>query len=287
MAVTHTTKDQGQDLAQRLADLFKIYDQVEVIILGGSRTSGISVDARSDIDLVVYTAQGDFPLAERKRIVERLGGASRASLGLTFWGNGDMWVDAASGIEVDVIYSTQQQIKSELERILVQHKPSGAYSTCEWHSVRTAQILFDRTGWFKQLQAWSDQPYPPQLRRAIIEYTFPILRDIVPSYRDNIEKSLPRNDLFFINNEVTWLLASYFDVLFAFNEVPHSGAKRILAQAARLCPCIPQDMESQVTRLLQLVPTGKGEILAAIDDLVDGLEELLKAEVLDSEKTEL
>ena len=37
MAVTHTTKDQGQDLAQRLADLYKIYDQVEVITDGNGR----------------------------------------------------------------------------------------------------------------------------------------------------------------------------------------------------------------------------------------------------------
>jgi len=277
MTDTNSTSDQGLDLAQRLSDLFMIYDQVDVVALSGSRTSGVGLDARSDIDLAVYTAQGDFPLAERKRIVERLGGASRTSLGLTFWGDGAMWVDAASGIEVDVIYSSQHKIESELNRILVQHKPAGSYSTCAWHSVRSAQILFDRSGWYRRLQTWSDQPYPAQLRRAIIEYTFPILRDIVPSYRDNIEKSLPRNDLVFIMNEVTWMLASYFDILFAYNEVPHPGAKRMLANVSRLCQHTPQDLANQVTRLLQLTPTGSDEILVKIDDLVDGLEGLLKA----------
>ena len=68
-------------------------------------------------------------------------------------------------------------------------------------------------------------PTPPALRRAIISHNLPILRGIVPSYRDNLEKSLARRDLVFINNEVTWLLVAYFDILFALNNVPHPGAK--------------------------------------------------------------
>ena len=68
--------------------------------------------------------------------------------------------------------------------------PPG-YTTCAWHTVRTALILFDRSGWFARLQAWSDQSYPPALRRAIISHNLPILRGIVPSYRDNLEKSSP------------------------------------------------------------------------------------------------
>ena len=38
----------------------------------------------------------------------------------------------------------------------------------------------------------------------------------------------------FINNEVTWLLVAYFDILFALNNVPHPGAKRLLEQVERL-----------------------------------------------------
>ena len=125
------------------------------------------------------------------------------------------------------------------------------------------------------MQAYSDQPYPPELRRAIIERNFPVLRDMIPSYRYNVEKSLPRHDLIFINNEITWMLASYFDVLFAVNCVAHPGSKRLLDQAARLCPSLPKDMANQVTRVLRLAATGDESLLAAMDALVDGLQEIM------------
>ncbi len=286
MAAIFVTPDEGLKLAQRLAEQFKCYAQVEAVTLSGSHTSGTVVDARSDIDLDVYTEEGEFTLEERRAIVERLGGATRANLGLSFWGNGDVWFDARCGIEVDVVYPSKRLTEEVLDRVLRQHKPAGGYSTGAWHSVRTAHILFDRSGWFGRLQAWSDQPYPPELRRAIINHNFPILRDIIPSYRYNVEKSLPRHDLVFINNEVTWMLASYFDVLFAFNNVPHPGAKRLLEQVARLCPRFPQDMAPQVMKVLRLSTTSNVELLAAIDQLVDGLEEILGGEAPKNGKNE-
>jgi predicted nucleotidyltransferase len=286
MTAISVTPDEGLKLAQRLAEQFKGYAQVEAVTLSGSRTSGTVVDARSDIDLYVYTEEGEFPLEERRAIVEVLGGATRVNLGLRFWGDGDVWFDARSGIEVDVVYPSKRSTEEALDRILRQHQPSGGYSTGAWHSVRTAHILFDRHGWFGRLQAWSDQPYPPELRRSIIDHNFPILRAIIPSYRYNVEKSLPRHDLVFINNEVTWMLASYFDVLFAFNNVPHPGAKRLLEQVARLCPRFPQDMAPQVTKVLRLSTTGNVELLAAIDQLMDGLEEILGGEAPKNGKNE-
>ena len=76
-------------------------------------------------------------------------------------------------------------------------------------------------------------------------------------------------------NEITWMLASYFDVLFAVNWVAHPGAKRLLEQAARLCPRRPQDISRQVTEVLRLSTTGAEGLLAAIDALVDGLQEII------------
>jgi hypothetical protein len=174
-----------------------------------------------------------------------------------------------------VVYSLKRWTEEALDRILRQSKPSGGYTTCALHAVRTALILFDRNGWFKTLQVLSDQPYPPELRRTIIAHNFPVLRDMIPSYRYNVEKSLPRHDLIFINNEITWMLASYFDVLFAVNCMAHPGAKRLLHQAACLCPRRPHDMARQVTEVLRLSTTGAGGLLAVIDALVDGFQEII------------
>jgi hypothetical protein len=272
--------DRSLELARRLAALFQADPLVEAVTWSGSRTSGVETDLLSDIDLFVYSEDGVFSLEQRRAIVERLGGASRASLGLTFWGSGDVWLDARSGIEVDVVYSSKAWLEEALDRVLRRYEPTGGYTTGAWHTTRTARILFDRSGWFARLQAWSDQPYPPELRRAIIAHNFPILRDVIPSYRYNVEKSLPRRDLVFINNEVTWMLAGYFDVLFALNSVPHPGAKRLLEHAQRLCPLLPRGMAAQVSEVLRLSAAGDAGVLAAIDQLVDGLEELLKEEAL-------
>ena len=90
------------DLAQRLADLFAEQAHVEAVALAGS-LGGEQIDAASDIDLYVYT-RADISLTARQQIMEQAGGASRASMGLNFWGPGDEWFDAHTGIEVDIVY---------------------------------------------------------------------------------------------------------------------------------------------------------------------------------------
>ena len=130
MAASVNTPDEGLSLAQKIADLYQEYPQVEAVTLSGSRTSGAVLDERSDIDLDVHSDTGEFPLEERRAILERLGGATRADLGLRNWGDGDVWFHAPSGVEVDVVYSPKRLTEEALERILRQHKPSGGYSTC-------------------------------------------------------------------------------------------------------------------------------------------------------------
>ena len=118
-------EDEALRLARRIAGLFQADPRVKAVTLCGSRTSGAAVDTRSDIDLYVYTEAGDYPLDQRRAIIERLGGASRPSLGLTFWANGDVWIDARSGIEVDVVYPGMAWIEQELDRLLRRCRPSG------------------------------------------------------------------------------------------------------------------------------------------------------------------
>ena len=146
MTATLATPDEGLVLAQKIADLFREYPQVEAVTLSGSRTSGAAVDERSDIDLFVHSETGEFPLEERRAILERLGGATRADLGLRNWGDGDVWFHARSGVEVDVVYSSKRWTEEALERILRQHQPSGGYSTCAWHPVRPQRLVQNLAG---------------------------------------------------------------------------------------------------------------------------------------------
>ncbi len=261
-----------RQLLENLNGRFQSFPQVAAIALGGS-LAGPNNDAGSDIDLYVFV-RDLIPLADRQAIVAELG-ASRADLNLQLWDLGDEWFDAATGIEVDVIYWWQDWIAAQLDRVLVEHQASVGYSTCFWHTIRQARPLYDPTGWLANLQTLARQPYPEPLRQDIIAKNHSVLRQIIPSYRYQLEKAVKRGDMVSVNHRVAALLASYFDVLFALNRVPHPGEKRLLAKAEDLCEIRPLHMNEEVTAVL--TTTGPA-LLIATDALIDSLDDLLNAE---------
>ena len=161
-------------------------------------------------------------------------------------------------------------------------EPSIGYSTAFWYSVRNGRVLFDRDGWLERLQAEAQQPYPEQLRRAIIAHNYPILRRMSSSYVQQIELAQARGDLVSLNHRCTALLDSYFDILFALNRQPHPGEKRLIAYVERLCPLRPPELRAQVEALIAGL-SGNAVVLLA-NALIDGLDDLLRAEGFDPEQ---
>lgn len=258
-----------------LAQLFAEFPQVEAVALGGSTASGVA-DAASDLDLYVYITS-DILLVEREAIVERSGGARRADLGLTFWGSGDVWFDATTDTEVDAMYFGAAWMAEQLDRVLVEHRATLGYTTCFWHTVRHSQVLYDPHGWFAALQDRSAQAYPEALRRNIIAFNHPVLRNLILSYTGQIEKALKRGDRVSVSHRLTALFASYFDVLFALNRTPHPGEKRLLAYASR-CATQPEGMVVDVERVLSAPPE---TVMDELTRLLDRLDALLEREGFD------
>ena len=267
-------------LARRIANLFSAFPNVEAIALAGSQAAG-AVDQDSDIDLYVYITSV-IPLNDRVAIVEKLG-TTRSDLNLQFWDLGDEWYDEETGIEVDVIYWDISWIERQLDRVLVEHQASTGYSTCFWHTIRNSLILYDKSDWLHRLKEKSAVPYPEPLRRAIIAKNHPVLRRVIPSYLHQIEKAMRRNDLVSINHRVAALLASYFDVLFALNRLPNPGEKRLLKAASERCAKVPREMVNQVGGVLRAVSSADQSLIARIEELVDGLDQLLLEEGFDLE----
>jgi hypothetical protein len=263
-------------LAQRVAGQFGRLPQVQAVALGGSQAAR-GADPDSDIDVYVYTTSG-IAIETRRAIVAVLG-ASHADLDLQFWDPGDEWFDAATGIEVDIVYWDAGWIADQLDRVLIRCQASMGYSTCFWHTIRRSQALFDRAGWFASLQARSRQPYPEALQRAIIAKNHPVLRGVIPSYARQIEKAVKRRDLVSANHRVAALLASYFDVVFAVNKVLNPGEKRLLSAAER-CARTPHDMRRQVDAVLCACAAVDESLPAAVDALLDSLDDLLRREGL-------
>lgn len=235
-------------------------------------------DTGSDIDLYVYAAESP-PLAARAALAA--GFAAAAEIGNTAWEPGDEWIDARSGVTVDVIYRTPAWIAERLDRVLVRHEASLGYSTCFWHNVEHSRPLVDPDGWYRRLQASAAQPYPEPLKRAIVARNHPVLRQTVSSYRHQIELAVRRDDPISIQHRTTALLASVFDILFAVNELPHPGEKRLLWHATERCAKLPTGFEDAVLALLgAATPPPSGATLDRVDALLDGLDGLLASEGL-------
>ena len=245
--------------------------------LAGSGVTG-AADEQSDVDLYVYAGA---PVAMADRVAIATGFATRAEVGNDFWEPGDEWIDTQTGRHVDVMYRTPDWIEEQLERVLVRHEASVGYSTCFWHNVLHSTPLFDRSGWYRDLQAAAARPYPQPLRRAIIARNHPILRQTLSSYLAQIERAVRRGDSVSIQHRVTALLASYFDVLFAVNELPHPGEKRLLQFAATRCAKTPLDMETQINAILETAARpASPAIIMQINAQLDGLDNLMVKERL-------
>jgi hypothetical protein len=264
-------------LAARVAAAFAAITHVDAVAMAGSRIAG-GADDRSDIDLYVYAAK-PVAMADRDAIASR--SATRREVGNDFWEPGDEWIDERTGIQVDVMYRTPTWIEDQLERVLTRHEASLGYSTCLWHNVRHSQPLVDRVGWYAKLQEAAARPYPEPLRRAIIAKNQPILRQTLSSYLAQIERAIRRDDSVSIQHRVTALLASYFDILFAVNELPHPGEKQLLRFAVANCDRKAPGMESQINALLETAARpASPTIVTRINALVDGLDDLLVSERL-------
>lgn len=256
---------------------FAALPDVTAVVLSGSREGKFS-DDRSDIDLYVY-AEPEPSEAWRAKLGRKFG--DRARIGNHFWEPGDEWVASRNSTVVDIMYRSPAWIEAQLDRVWFQHQASVGYSTCFIHNVLHSMPLHDRDGWFALLRTKAQLPYPEPLRRAIIAKNHPILRSLLSSYVHQIALALGRADQVSVNHRISALLASYFDILFAVNRLPHPGEKRLVAYVLAQCPKLPPDFQTQVNELLLAVaPTGQSDALEKVTALLDGLDALLIAEGL-------
>jgi hypothetical protein len=263
--------DRVPSLARGVADALAALPGVFAVAYGGSGATGMA-DANSDLDLYAFVSDAP-PIATRTALARRF--ATRYAVDMRQFGVGDEWV-TASGQGVDIMYWWDDWIAAQLDRVLVHHEPSVGYSTAFWATIRRLVPLFDRDGYLSSLTARADVPYPEPLRRAIIAFNYPLLRDTLYSFRHQVEIAVTRGDMVSVQHRAAAFLASYFDVLFAANRVPHPGEKRSVAAARILCGRVPDDFERDVEALLNAAtPPGVGATIAC-DHLVEGLDTVLR-----------
>lgn len=246
-----------QPVVRALAGL----EQVECIMLAGSMAAG-RADAASDYDVYVYTS-APLPLAARQAVLAPL--CRQMEWQNQFWETEDDGV-LNSGREIELIYRDREFLPGILASVVENHQAWIGYTTCFWANLLDSQILFDRRGWGAALQQRFAVPYPQALKENIIRKNLPLLRQAMPAYYHQIAKALQRDDPVSVNHRTAALLASYFDILFAANGVPHPGEKRLLASLSAL-PSQPRGAQARVRALLDKSVGRDGSLLAEIDEL--------------------
>ncbi len=268
-----------QQLASQISALFALQPQVEAITVAGSRGQGAgTADSASDIDLCIYT-RGQIPLEVRREIVAQSGGASIACLGLNYWGAADEWINAPSGIEIDSTYFDVSWMEEQLLRVIEKHQSAQGYTTCFWYTVRQSIPFYDPNGWFSNMQQLAQAEYPEALRENIIAFNHPLLRGIIPSFANQLEKAVNRRDLVSVNHRTAVLLGSYFDILFAANRQLHPGEKRLVEFALNHCRVLPTHFEADLAAVLLQTPESLSALPAQVHTLLNHLDEMLKSEL--------
>ena len=212
-----------QHLFKELAQL----EQVEALALGGSR-AGQHFDKDSDYDVYVYLSA---PLSPdiRKEILSKH--CSYMEIGNQFW-------------ELD-------EFDKDLQAVVLEHQAQNSYTTCMWYNLLNSKIIYDQDGHYAALQKKYNLPYPTELKKNIINKQSLLLDQAMPAFSRQIKKALKRQDLLSINHRTSEFFASYFDLLFAFNEQLHPGEKRMLQFAKNNCSHLPQNFENDIQYYFQ------------------------------------
>ena len=229
-----------------LFEEFSRLEQVEAIALGGSRATG-RADEKSDYDVYIYL-RASVAEEVRREILAKY--CRYMEIGNTFWETEDD-VTLCDGIDMDIIYRELGDFAKGVSSVVDEGNAWNGYTTCMWHNLITSRIVYDREGRLGRLQEKYRIPYPEQLKKNVIGKNRKLLGGMLPSFDVQIEKAEKRRDLVSVNHRVTEFLASYFDILFALNEMTHPGEKRMQSICAAECKILPKDFERNLDRLFE------------------------------------
>ena len=218
--------------------------QVEAIALGGSRATGRN-DSKSDYDVYVYITD-NIDENTRRRILEKYCGYME--IGNSFWELEDD-VTLKNGIDMDIIYRNMDNFEKMVSSVVIDCVPWNGYTTCMWHNLITSQIVLDKNSKLNKLQEKYRIPYPKKLKENIISNNLKLLSGMLPSFDMQIKKAENRGDLVSVNHRVAEFLASYFDIIFAMNEMTHPGEKKMQSICSKECKILPNRFDQNLNRL--------------------------------------
>lgn len=95
-------------------------------------------------------------------------------------------------------------------------------------------------------------------------------------YDSQMKKAVKRNDRVSINHRVTEFLASYFDIIFALNELTHPGEKRLVRLCMENCRILPRDFKENLDMLFNHMATDINRVPEDVNNIVDAIKVILE-----------
>ena len=255
---------------EQLWTSFSTLPEVEAIALGGSRASS-HYDEKSDYDLYIYCKT--IPAESiRKTILDRC--CQYMEIGNSFWELEDDCT-LKDGIDIDILYRNIDSFAEDVSSVVEKHIAHNGYTTCMWHNLINSKVLYDENGRFNALKDRFTVPYPANLKQNIIQQNMRLLTGNLPSYDFQIKKAANRGDLVSVNHRTAAFLESYFDIIFALNEMTHPGEKRMV-QYALNGSLLPANFETNLNTLFADLFGNPHKVEADIKLIIDELKKILK-----------
>jgi len=257
---------------EKLIEEFKQCEEVEALVLGGSRATGVH-DKDSDFDYYVYLKK-PFDESRRRSIIDKY--VQYMEYSNSFWELEDDGI-LNNGIDIELIYRSVDDIDKMLENVLVKGNVSNGYTTCFVDNLMKSKVIFDKTGCIADLRNKYTPLLNEDLYKKIIVNNFPLLLDKMPSMFYQVEKAIKRNDNISINHRVTAFIEIYFDILFALNKTTHPGEKRLL-EIALLLDKKPNKMKEDLNDLFNMMFRKNEHVLQILESMVINLHQILLSE---------
>jgi len=257
-------------MVEKIVEELKNLKEVEAISLGGSRADGTG-DSESDYDLYVYLKK-ELSTEKRRSVLEKY--CSYMEVKNNFWEEEDDCT-MKSGIDIELIYRKLEDIEGNLRYVVDGRNSSMGYTTCFWDNLINSEILYDEDGRLTEMASRYKREYPEELRKNIIEKNHKLLKDYMPSFYYQIEKSVKRGDMISINHRLSEFLAVYFDLIYAVNGKLHRGEKRMLQQTEGF-EVLPKDYKMLIEKLFKYIYHDNEIFLATLDEICHNIYVLLK-----------
>ena len=178
-------------------------------------------------------------------------------------------------IDIDIIYRNINDFENNIENVVEKHRAGNGYTTCFWHNLKNSKVLYDPHKEFYKIQERFEVPFPKELKENIISKNFRLLTGNLPSYDKQIIKAFDRGDFVSVNHRIAAFIESYFDIIFAINELTHPGEKRMIQYAKEHSKILPKDFEENMNELLNSMGSTLEHVENNLKNIIKNLEDII------------